>query len=308
MPIPLETPWFAGRPGTLLVYRINRRPKYSDSLFPSKMPEDVFEHLVRVLAPGYEVVTGRANQRVWKVGGLRVDEGGRAVTGKLGWQPREEEPVAEWSEEEKDWSSATAAPKERKLMPFGFEGETRLLTVLADGSSAPSTIAAVFEKILRSNEEELEQPTTEWSVEPILDRRDFLSWLKEADVVTSVSFTARLPNPESKADFEDLWRRLRDTHATAHTETMRSSREEGLQEIDEDRDFREAIAMGQEGFATLRGKGYRDGMRTSYSQREAVAAEALDDLPYSWNDMRQLLVEKLKSSLRRFTEAGRENA
>jgi hypothetical protein len=166
----------------------------------------------------------------------------------------------------------------------------------------------VFEKILRRNEEELEQPTTEWSVEPVLDRRDFLSWLRDADVVTSVSFTARVPNPESKSDFEDLWRRLRDTHATAHTETMRSKREEGLQEVDKDRDFSQAIAMGQEGFATLRGTGYRDGGKTSYSQTEAVASEPVDDLPYSWSDMRALLVAKLKSSLRRFTEAGRETA
>jgi hypothetical protein len=303
-----DVPWFAGREGTLLVYRVNRRPKYSDTLFPSDMPEDVFEHFVRMLAPGYEVVSGRANQRIWKVGGLAVDEEARTLTGKLGWQPREEEPVSEWSEDEMDWISGTAAPTERKLLPFGFDGDSRLLTVLADGSSAASTIAAVFEKILRNNEEELERPTTEWSVEPILDRRDFLSWLNRAQVVTSVSFTARLPNPESKADFEDLWRRLQDSHATAHTETMRSSREEGLQQVAEDRDFSQAIAMGQEGFATLRGKGYRDGVKTTYSQKEAVAADVVEELPYSWNDMRAFLTEKLKSSLRRFTETDRKAA
>ncbi len=297
-----ETPWFAGRSGSLLVYRVNRRPHYSDTLFPTKMPDDVFEHFVRVLAPGYEVVTGRANQRVWRVGGLRVNDEDRTITGKLGWQPKEEEVVSEWSEEEMDWLSQKAVPKERKLMPFGFDGESRLLSVLSDGPSAPATIAAVFEKILRNNEKELDEPTTDWSVEPVLDRRDFLSWLKSTDVVVSVSFTAKLPNPEPTPDFEALWERLNRTHATQHTETMRSGREEGLIEVEEDPDFSQAIAMGQEGFATLRGKGRRDGVPTTYSQTEAVASERVEDLPSSWDEMRALLTKMLKDSMRRFKE------
>src|SRR6185437_282362 len=111
MATPAEAPWFAGRAGQLFVYRVNRRPRYSQTLFPSQMPNEVFEHFVRVLAPGYEVVTGRRSQRVWRVGGLRIDEPEEVLTGKLGWQPREDEIVWEWSDEAKDWLSQTAAPK-----------------------------------------------------------------------------------------------------------------------------------------------------------------------------------------------------
>jgi hypothetical protein len=108
--------------------------------------------------------------------GIDPDWEERTVTGKLGWQPREEEAIVEWSEAEQDWLSATEAPRQRKLMPWGWDREKRLLGVLTDGASAPATIAAVFEKIQRANEEELHEPTTEWSVEPVLDRANFVAW------------------------------------------------------------------------------------------------------------------------------------
>lgn len=299
---PIRMPWFAGRSGRLLVYRVNRRPKYADTLLPAEMPEDVFDHFVRMLAPGYEVVTGRNHQRTWRVGGIRIDQKERTLTGRLGWQTKDDEVISEWSDEVMDWLTQTAEPKERKLMPFGFDGDSRILSVLTDGNSAPSTIAAVFEKILRQNEHDLPEPTTDWSVEPVLDRQDFLTWLSELDVVTSVSFTARLPNPEPSEAFDELYKRLARSHATQYTETMRSEREEGLIEVEQDRDIRQAIAMGQQGFATLRGKGTRDGVTKSYNQTQAVASESIEELPPSWDDVRALIVECLQGSLRRFKD------
>jgi hypothetical protein len=303
MPDLAQMPWFAGRPGRLLVYRVNRRPKYADTLLPAEIPSDVFGHFIRMLEPGYEVVTGRHHQRIWRVGGIRIDGEERMLTGRLGWQTKEDEVISQWSEEAMDWLTQTAEPKERKLMPFGFDGDSRLLSVLTDGS-APSTIAAVFEKILRENEQELLEPTTDWSVEPVLDRQDFLTWLGTLDVVTSVSFTAKLPNPEPGEAFDELYKRLVHSHATQHTETMRSEREEGLFEVEHDRDISQAIAMGQQGFATLRGKGTRDGATKSYSQTREVASESVEELPTGWDEMRALIAELLRGALRRFKDDG----
>jgi len=224
-------------------------------------------------------------------------------TGRLGWQTKEDEVVSQWSDEAMDWQTQTAEPKERKLMPFGFDGDSRLLSVLTDGRTAPATIAAVFEKILRQNEQELLEPTTDWSVEPVLDRQDFLAWLGTLDVVTSVSFTAKLPNPESGEAFDELYKRLARSHATQHTETMLSKREEGLIEVEQDKDISQAIAMGQQGFATLRGKGKRDGATKSYNQTRAVASESVEELPPSWDDVRALITEYLRGSLRRFRDS-----
>lgn len=218
----------------LLVFRVNRRPLVDPTLFsPTTVPGDAFNHFVRMLTPGFEVNTGRQHQRTWRVGGVRADAIERTLTGKLGWLPRGEEVVPEWSEDEKDWVSSTTTPRGGRIVPFGFDGDTRLLTVLHDRTSTPLTIAAVFEHILRENERELpiEERSTEWSVEPVLDAEDFLSWLKALDIVTSVSFRAKLPNPEPRDAFRDLAERMTERRATVFTETISSEREEGLSGI-----------------------------------------------------------------------------
>jgi hypothetical protein len=298
----LQGAWFAGHRGRLLLYRVNRRPKYAETMFPADMPADVFDHFLRMLAPGTEVVSGHQNQRIWRVGGIQYDSAESILTGRLGWQPREGEVVSQWSDEAMDWQTTTVEPKEHKLMPFGFDGESRLLTVLTDGKSSLTTIPSMFEQILRKNEAESHEPTTEWSVEPVLDRNDFLTWLDGLDVVSSVSFTAKLPNPEPIDEFRELFDRLTKVHATQHKETMSSTRDEGLIEVNHDKVIKQAIAMAQHGFATLLGKGKRNGSLTSYNQQQKVATESVDELPDSWEGMRALLKDLLQGSLRRFKD------
>jgi hypothetical protein len=66
---------------------------------------------------------------------------------------------------------------------------------------------------------------------------------------------------------------------TEYTETLKSDREGGLQDVEEDRDVRQAIAVGEQGFATLRGRGWRDGHESRFSQSEEAATEHVDQLP-----------------------------
>jgi hypothetical protein len=209
---------------------------------------------------------------------------------------------AEWSSEDMDWRSELNKPADH-LIPFGFDAESRLLAVVPDPNSNPATIGSVVEKILRDNESESASPTTDWAVEPVLDRRDFLEWLKGLDVVQSVSFTARQPNPTpDDPRFRELAERLVNSHASRYSETMASDKDEGLVQVEKDRDFSQAIAMAQQGFAALFGKGKRDGKRSKYSQIKNQAAESVDELPHNWDDMRSFLIERLKGSLRRFKE------
>lgn len=230
-----------------------------------------------MLAPGFDVVTGRGNQRNWKVGGVQTDEEREILTGKLGWVPLGKEVVVPaWSEEDQDWTTA-AQQAGGGVMPFGFDGESRLLTILLDSHTRPNSVAGALEKIIQQNEDEMSEPTTDWAVEPVLDKREFVEWLKAQDVVLSTTFRARLPNPEPMDDFEDLHERLESRHATEIRETMRSEREEGLVGVENDREFREAIAMGEQGFASLGGKGQRDGKVTSFRQNEQVAREREED-------------------------------
>jgi hypothetical protein len=264
------------------------------------MPSDSFDHFVRVLAPGYEIVTkGRGKERSWRVGAIEIDAEERFVTGKLGWHPREPEVVPLWSEELKDWPPTLSEPPET-LMPFAYDGESRILGVVDDKKSSPKSIAAVFEQILGENERELPHRTTEWSVEPILNSEEFIEWMATVDIVETVSFTAKLPNPEPSAAFDDLFSRMDQSHATEYAARLKSTREEGLQHVEEDPEFRQAIAMGQQGFAELEGKGRRNGRDTVYRQGERVAYETIPSVPGEWSELRALLKELVRKRVRRF--------
>jgi len=216
--------------------------------------------------------------------------------------PRGEEVVPQWSDEEKDWVSEVAAQHGGRIIPFGFDGSTRALVVLRGGAD-PATIAYVFERILRDNEEQLLERSTEWSVEPILDAADFLSWLKSQDVVVSVSFTAHLPNPEPRDAFRELADRMTAHGATQHRETMRSDRDSGLTAPETDRDFSQAIEMGKQGFATLSGEARTDGAKRTYNQKNTVAREYVDTLPQTWSEMFDLIKQFLRDRARRLLDA-----
>ncbi len=297
-----STPWFADEPGDFLLYRVNRRP-LEGVIFP--IPGDVFDHFLRVFAPGREIVTGRRHRRSWRVGGLRVDAQLRVVTGNLGWVPYEEEVVVPvWSDEEDDWMTTTTAQRGGRVVPFGFDGETRLLTILRDPGTPPDRFADVLERLLRAEENELTERSTEWAVEPVLDEADFVEWLHRVDVVRLVSFAARLPNPEPTDADRDLVERMQRRRATLYRETMRSNREEGLVGIEDDPDFRQAISMGRRSFATLRGEAIKDGAVVHYSQTETVAKEHVNSMPPTWEQARALIVDLLRTRLQRFLEWG----
>lgn len=210
--------------------------------------------------------------------------------------------VPAWSDEQKDWIETTTAPHGGQILPFVFDAESRILAILPDRQSRPTTIASVFESVLRDNEAQRDFPTTEWSVEPILDAQDFIDWLRSVDVLATVSFTAKLPNPEPRDAFRDLAARMEARRATKYLENMQSQAEEGLIGIETDPDFRQAIAMGQQGFATLRGTGRRGGTRVRYSQAQTVAGEHVEQLPPTWEAMWELLRELARSKLRRFLQ------
>lgn len=302
MEVGAET-WFAGRAGAVLVFRVNRRQMPKVSLFAPE-PPPVFEDFRRMLSPGWEVISGRRHQRIWKVGGVSTNAELELLEGKLGWLPRGETVVPAWSDEDKDWTSSVADPAGGQVMPFVFDGESRILAVLHDPSSAPTTIAKAFQKILQENEDELPEPTTDWAVEPVLDEREFIEWLSGLEEVRWVSFTARLPNPEPMPDFQGLVDRLERRNAEKVTETMQARKDDGLAGVQNDPDFREAIAMAGKGFATLRGRGQKDGRTSAFSQSDEVARERVDEVPPTWHDVFMMLGEMAKGRLRRFLDDG----
>jgi len=293
--------WQPGESGELLLYRVNRRPIGEGSMLPEEIPADVLDHFNRVFPNGWRVVTkGGGGNRIWRSGGVELDREARVVTGKLGWHPAEEEAVTDYDEDAEDWVTSIEAPHGRVVLPFAFDGDTRILAVLRMGRSRAITIGGVFEKILTENECQLMKPTTEWSVEPILDRREFNEWLESMDIVSEVEFVAKLPNPTPNDAYKDVFKRMEDRRATRLIENFHSNRPTGLQNVQDDPEFRQAEAMASEGFATLKGVGERDNRKTRYNQNEKVRRATINDLPGSWEEMRAVLTGFLKEQARGF--------
>jgi hypothetical protein len=235
-----------------------------------------------------------------------VDEAERMLTGKLGWVPVGVEVVPDWSEQEKDWAEHVVQPHGGKVVPFGYHGESRLLVVLEDPKTSPESVAAAFEKILQENERQALARSTDWSVEPVLDAATFRSWLASLDVCHRVSFTAKLPNPEPRDAFRNLAERMERRRATLYTEQLQSDREVGLTGVEEDEDFRQAIAMGEHGLATLSGTGYVGDKERPYRQTRRVAREHVPELPRTWTETWKLIKGFLKSEVGRFTDEDAE--
>jgi len=291
--------WQPGESGELLLYRVNRRPIGADSMFPEEIPDDVLDHFNRMFPNGWKVETkGGGGNRIWRSGGVEFDHQARVMTGKLGWHPAEEEAVTDYDDQAEDWVVSIEAPHGRVVLPFAFDGDTRILAVLRRGRSRADTIGRVFETILKENECDLERPTTDWSVEPIFDPRDFAQWLESMDVVREVQFVAKLPNPTPTPAYEDVFKRMEDRGATRLIENLHSNQRGGLRDVQEDDDFAQAEKMASEGFATLKGVGEREGRKTRYNQKERVRRATIPHLPDSWGEMRQVLTGFLKERAR----------
>ncbi len=263
------------------------------------IPTDVLKHFQQMLPNNSSWETrGSGGRRIWKFGGAEVDSDDQVLTGKVGWHPAEEEEVADYSDADEDWITSIEAPHGRVVLPYGFDAETRILAVLRRGRSRAVTIGGVFEGVLDQHERALSSPTTEWSVEAILDGRDFAEWLQSMDVVKEVEFVAKLPNPTPTPAMEDVYKRLTNRNATRLIENFRSTRPGGLKHMEDDPDFLQAEAMAREGFATLKGRGESDGSRRLYNQNDRVRRANIDHLPETWGQMREVIRDFLKERAR----------
>ena len=179
-----------------------------------------------------------------------------------------------------------------------------IMGAVACGAGLYTILAHQYQATLRSLSAQAallgNRVSTDTTIEPILDSKEFIEWLDSLDVVESVAFTAKLPNPEPTTAFDDLAGRIGDAHGTEYSARMKTTREEGLQHIEEDPEFRQAIAMGKKGFAELEGRGRRNGKPTRYRQKDEVASETISHLPADWQDLRGMLKEMVRTRLRTF--------
>jgi hypothetical protein len=238
------------------------------------------DHIVEVLHFGKHIKTGKGSrQRDWILGNRRILKDQSALMGQVGWQRDDEQQASRYIPETREWRDETE-PAERSVhSPFVFDGDSRILGILKHRSFNEVTVAKVFQDLLREGEQEREWPSTEWSVEPILDERDFLRWLHSVQAVTSIHLVAEMPNPDGLEEFGPIWEEMEARGARlSSTRIFAANEEVGLQGLENDRRVQGNLAMGMQGFGYVEAKGRRNGHQTVYDQRENVAREVIEDL------------------------------
>jgi hypothetical protein len=296
-------PWFAGRTGIVLLYRINRRPLARPTLGGGQQPASIMDHIVEVLPFGSRVVTGTRQKRDWILGNRRISADESALSGQIGWEQRGDEPTSRYQPETREWLDVVEPQEHSARAPFVFDGRSRILGVLKHRSFSESTVAKVMQTLLRQGEEQREWPTTEWSVEAILDERDFLSWLHSVQAVTSIKLVTKMPNPDGLDEFGPIWEEMNQRRARLISTRMVAANEnEGLEGLEDDERVRGSLAMGRRGFGYVEARGNRNGHETVYDQREKVSREVTDELAPTWSGAVDMMLEVVRRSASRVLE------
>src|ERR1035438_9622396 len=291
-------PWFAGRPGTVLLYRVNRRPLARPTLGGDQEPDSVMEHIIEVLHFGQHVITGPANhQRDWILGNRNILPDRSALTGQGGWQQNDEQQTSRYVPETQEWRDELEPTERAARAPFAFDARTRVLGVLKHSSFSEVTLPRVFQKLLREGEQEREWPSTELSVEPILDERGFLSWLSSVQSVTSITLVAEIPNPDGLEEFGPVWVEMQARRARLIRMKMLALNDaEGLKGLEHDARVQGNLAMVRQGFGHVEAHGIRNGHETGFDQREKVVREVIDELEPTWDGAAQSVLERTRET------------
>jgi hypothetical protein len=262
----------------------------------AQQPDSVMDHIVEVLHFGKAVVTGAGDrQREWILGNRRIFQGENALAGQIGWQRDDQQQASRYVPETQEWRDEVESAGRSAHAPFVFDGNTRILGVLKHSTFGEATVARVFQDLLREGEQQRKWPSTEWSVEAILDERDFLTWLHSVQSVTSIKLVAKLPNPDGLEEFGPIWEDMQARSARLISTKMVAANEEvGLQGLEDDPRITGNLAMGKQGFGYVQARGRRSGHKTVYDQREKVAREVVDDLGQTWEQAEEAILGRVR--------------
>ncbi len=278
--------WFS-RPGQeLLFYRINRRPIGGPpSLFHPD--PDLLSHLQRVLAPTPAASSGTRYHRTWRLGDLGWDQRAQTFTGRLGWARTSEALAQTWDSANHGWIDRVVPKDDSGVSPVAFDAKSRVLGVLKHPSfTTESVLAKVLTQILNSGEEMQDFPTTEWSVEPLGDVREFYSWLKRVDQLLILRMVFRRPNPDGEEAFQKVFERLDHFEAEQIRQEIRArDKDAGLNKdaVEEDEETQGyLVAALRYAFGRVWAKGRRKGKVVTYDQRNQVLRSSIDNVGGDW--------------------------
>jgi len=261
-----------------------------------RQPDSFMDHLIEVLHFGEHVVTGRRDMpRDWILGNRRILSDESGLAGQIGWQRDDHRQASRYIAETQEWRDEDEPAERSAHSPFVIDGSSRILGVLKHPTFTEATVSRVFERLLRDGENERNWPSTEWSVEAILDERNFLEWLRSVESVTSIKLVAQLPNPDGLEAFGPVWAEMQSREAGLLSTRMVAANEEvGLVGLEEDDRVRGNLVMGTQGFGHVEATGQRRGHKTFYDQREKVAREWITDIGPTWQAAEDNMLSRIR--------------
>lgn len=284
-------PWFADKEGTVLFYRVNRRP-FPQPTFFSEQPASILDHIVEVLLFGEEVLKeGRSARRIWLLGNRRIDLSTGSITGRVGWESINEVSVSRFDHGENEWVDSIESNEKSAWAPFVFDAGTQILAILKHPSFPEKTLANVFEEILRRGETARPNASTEWSVEALLAASSFYEWLSSMDAVLKVTLVSKLPNPGISSEFYPVWGQMEERKARIRRLELEAADErEGLVGIGDDEEVRAGVAMAEASYGYVTGRGVRRGRRNSFDGRNKTRRVETEPLPANWAEVAGMIL------------------
>ncbi|MFD6950351.1 MULTISPECIES: hypothetical protein [unclassified Nocardiopsis] len=294
-----EDPWFAGKNGTILFYRVNRRPLQNPSL-NAEQPDSVMDHLTEVLLFGEVVSSGRGNKRNWLLGNREIADNEETLMGQIGWRRDGSETQDEYDPESKRWVDVTRDRDSSGRSAFCFDSKSRILGVLKHPSFDEKTLPVVFQEIMNMGEQRRSWPSTEWSVEPLPDNKKFTQWLREVDSVQQINLVAKLPNPDGLDEFGKVWEDMNSMRARKIQQVVEAVDSSGLENIQQNERVSNHIAMSERAYGYATARGIRNGRKVVYDQRKNVQRANTDDMPALWPQIMNVIKSHVKARGEKF--------
>lgn len=294
----LEKPWFSGRDVEVLIYKVNRRPLKGDpTLF--KAPDDLLAHIKKVLAMGQSGFSGRNPKRTWHIGNLTYNEETREFTGFLGWARTADALGQTWDAKSQMWESKIIEREDSAVAPLVFLEDGRLMGIMKHPSFTTEVVLdKVLTQIFNRGEQKAGLHATDWSVEPVGNENEFLSWMASLDQLTSLTITFQRPNPDGESAFKPQFERLDALRAKSITEKyVARSNTEGLDRaaLARDKNAQGLIKAAMKAFGHVIAQGFKDGIRDKYNQREEVLRTTIPDVSTDWDAATDSVLNALRN-------------